>query len=125
MALGLGQDISIRPAALEFVADAAVEVVLVPGVHPEREKALEELVVHELGDGAMEAAHHGSEVAPDFEVSQDVIVIGEQRSHEGDESVFLRVVIEAIPEDVFAGLGKEKGSLLALSLPLPCSALVR
>lgn len=57
VAFGLGQNVSIGPAALEFVADAAVEVVLVPGVDPEGEKALGELVVDEFGDGAVKPAH--------------------------------------------------------------------
>ena len=44
----LRQGVPIRPAALELVADAAVEVVLVPGADPEGEQAGGQLVVDEL-----------------------------------------------------------------------------
>ena len=105
VAFGLCQDVSIRPASLQLVADAAVEVVLVSTVHPEGKKALGKLVVDEFGDGAVETPHHGGEVATDLEITQDVIVIGQERRDERDESIFIRVMVKAFPKDVFAGSG--------------------
>ena len=73
----------IGPAALEFVAQASVEIVAIVGAAPERKAALGEKVVEEFGDGAVELAHHGAEVLADFQVAQGVIVVIEEGRHQG------------------------------------------
>jgi hypothetical protein len=94
----LKQHIAIRPSELQLIAQASVEVRVVP-FSPERDLAHRKNVVNQLRDRTVHSSHHLAQVCSDLQISQLVIVVIHQRSHDWYESVLIRPMIRAIPED--------------------------
>ena len=100
MTHGLRERVPVGKAALFLVADAAVEVILVARLAPERHAALGEQVVDQFGDRAVQPLHQRAEIFADLQVAERVVMIVEQTCDPGREVECLRgVVLEAIPEN--------------------------
>ena len=72
----------------------------------------------------MQTLHEFPHIASIFDVSEKVIVIVEQRDDPQDESEFLRVMEESIPENRFGFFGLEDVRFLATARRQEVDAVV-
>lgn len=72
-------------------------------------------IVHELRDGAMEAAHHSAQLISSAQVTERVVMIVHQRRHPRDESVRAGGEFETLPENTYRGRIGECGELVRAS----------
>lgn len=96
----LGQRISIRAPCLQLVADAPIEILSVGGLAPKREVARGKDVVDQFRDRPVKFLHHRAQVDTAIQITDGVVVIAQERRHPGNESIFLGVMFESIPEDL-------------------------
>ncbi len=109
----LPERVAIGAAALFFIANAAVEVIVTGGRAPEREVAIGERIVDQLGNGAVERSHHLAELFAFFEIAEGVVMVVDEGGDPGDVAVEGCVVIEAIPEDFVGFVGGEGAETIA------------
>jgi hypothetical protein len=109
----LSKHVSVRAAALQLVADAAIEIIAFARFAPEGQVSLGQRVIDKFCNRAMETLHHGAEVVADLQVAQRVVMIVHQRCHAWNETIFARPVLEAVPENVLGVFGFECRELVA------------
>ena len=109
------QRIAVRAARLLLIPNTTIEIILIARGSPERKMALGKCVIDELGDGAVDALHHGAEVSAKFQVAQGVVVVVEEGGEPGGEVVLICVVGEAVPENKFRFFGGEGVEAVAAS----------
>lgn len=115
VANALGEYVAIGKPALLFVADASIEVVLMPGFAPERNVSFRKEIVCQLCDRAVNFTYHRTKQFARFTIAQDVIVIVQKRCYPRREQVFPRIVLKPLPEDLFSLLQCESVKSLPAS----------
>ena len=67
--------VSKRPATLQFVSNASIEVILMTSFNPERSPSFRKKIVDKLCDRTMNLLHHRSEIITHAQVAQRVVMI--------------------------------------------------
>ena len=115
VAFSLCQGVTIGESALLFITETAIEVITVSSGTPKGDVTFNEQVIGQLSNGTVESLHERTEILADFQVSESVIVIVEQRSNPREEIILLGVVVKTIPKDLLRRLAGKRRIPVAAS----------